>query len=1403
MADFKKILRNLKKNLNILEERAIGYGRHLPFNEYIQIEDCKKAILLTKQAISGEITEDDWREMLAPLTVATWIPELAFTTFPQKISSSLEIDYSNRIQNFINEYLGTVDNPVPFGGRDTELRDLNNWLEDESVPQLALIAGGAGRGKSALLTNWVEILKEKLNLNVIFIPISIRFNTALANIAFTALAIRLSKIYGEDIVSHDLSADQWKEVCLSLLHRQPPDDKQLLIILDGLDEATDWRAGPDLFPSTLPQKTRIVVSARYLSGDINEQGWLRRLGWNRPNQAKVINLAGLTRLGIENILVAMGDPLKKLSTQVNIVDELFRLSSGDPLLIRLYVEALLPFGDQAAALSVEDLPNIQEGLSGFFTRWWDDQKYQWQQQGIDPLSEESSLLTFFNLCAVALGPLLREDIIALAPEKFKSGLQLDQTAKSANRFFVGDGKTHGYVFSHSRLNQYFREEMTSSEQKIWEERFLNYGRETVNALNLKTLEPKKVSSYIVQYFSSHLIRNNASLEGMKPLTTSVWYRTSELLTETHSSFLIGISHVWQRANDNQAIGEQIRCALITTSLRSLATSIPSQLIANLVKLKRWTPTQALTYIRQASRLEDRIEAIVTIWPFVPEQLQISIMEDALADVASCKDSYEKAKLLTSLIPNLPISLLDKAFKLAVGIFFFNRCDPIRELALRQAQSGNYNEAIFVAGFQHHLYWKIETLIHLIPELPEIERESILAGISHLLLYMRGRGDRLNVLIKLLPHLSDHEKMKTVQECLKLGEEFGYPTSLIELLPFVEALDKERLINEILETVKKQTQPQDQATALKRLIPLMSFDVQTIPLSLVSIFGHHNWQGEVLAALACRLAMLGYPSEALEQVRTNSNNKVRLIAIAPLLPYLTQKERDQILSEILRSLPQLTDDHELCKKILEQVAPHLSETQLESAIEIAHRIEIRRIQSEILTFLAPYCQESRQLEVLDETLKIARIIQDEVWQVEPLVEAGKNLANTNIKNSAIMTAFIAAQKISRPDMRVRVLTAVAPHLLEPLRSQAFKEALVAVRQMSWGTDERFRALISVLPTSFLEEAFQIAQSWGNNMRMHLMAYVADRLPDPDKIRIWRHILETSSQFNPVFQAQFLAGEAHLLPLPLMDQALTLARKFPVKPNVPNGSLRINVLTALALRESGSKRIELMNEALAIAKNEIGHQYWVQILAQICNSIPELINEEAKKEALQSTELIESPRIRAQTLAMLAPHFPEPKRSDLYQLVFELIDKAQIHELSYVLDTLSVNLPLNLVPRALELVRSLPDPQDRVKLSIQFAFYVDEATKLILIEEIFSLMPQKDRAFSGREWAWIDLVQLSEQVDTEKLYSIWKSILPKLADKDRYYLLSDIRELIPIIQRLGGENAVKETAEAIMEVCERWP
>lgn len=70
MVDKKASLLKLNKNLNILKEREAKFAGQAPLDLLNQIDDHEQAIDLTRQAITGEISEAEWQEALNPLLLA-------------------------------------------------------------------------------------------------------------------------------------------------------------------------------------------------------------------------------------------------------------------------------------------------------------------------------------------------------------------------------------------------------------------------------------------------------------------------------------------------------------------------------------------------------------------------------------------------------------------------------------------------------------------------------------------------------------------------------------------------------------------------------------------------------------------------------------------------------------------------------------------------------------------------------------------------------------------------------------------------------------------------------------------------------------------------------------------------------------------------------------------------------------------------------------------------------------------------------------------------------------------------------------------------------------------------------------------------------------------------------------
>jgi hypothetical protein len=200
-----------------------------------------------------------------------------------------------------------------FGGRDTELADLDNFLEENEQP-CALLLAPTGRGKTALLIHWIARVQAAGRWTVVFGPISLRFQTATEAATLGALVYSLAAFHGETerLRTYSNRPDQLRPLIAEYLRREPPAGSRLLLVLDGLDEAVGWRVDRTLFPRTLRPHIKIIAAARQMARR-SRSDWLDELGWN-AKQTRALKLRPLSRGAVAAILRRMGNPLDAPAT---------------------------------------------------------------------------------------------------------------------------------------------------------------------------------------------------------------------------------------------------------------------------------------------------------------------------------------------------------------------------------------------------------------------------------------------------------------------------------------------------------------------------------------------------------------------------------------------------------------------------------------------------------------------------------------------------------------------------------------------------------------------------------------------------------------------------------------------------------------------------------------------------------------------------------------------------------------------------------------------------------------------------------------------------------------------------------------------------------------------------------
>lgn len=1100
------------------------------------------------------------------------------------------------IQNFLRYHLGTDTHPVPFGGRGSDLEYLERW-RTESTKNFLLIATPAGRGKSALLTHWSRELSQSetnKNVAVVFIPVSVRFNTNLPELVFPCLASQLACLHEERIPSNynNLPPAFWQNHVAHYLHRPLPDNRQLLIILDGLDEAA-WDIGPDLFPLDLPLSTRIAVSTRYFAGESSgPKSWLGRLGWQ--DSADDLSLEMLTCDGLREVMEQMGDRFHKLAEQTTLVDKLHRLTVGDPLLVRMYIDWLRDQEEPLIFVQPSDLDKIKPDFSGYFEHWWAGQEKLWEQQGKADVTEKESVITLLYVLATALGPLNVTDLKAVAPEILSSKHKIRKAMQPLRRFALGDGEDVGFSFAHPRLGDYFRQEfLDGQEQMCWSGVFVRWGQETIKDLR-DSHEPDydNVSRYLLQHYSQHLEAYKAPIEMYLQLLSQEWLKSWYRYTGTHVGFLRDVDIVLKKLTlaDRKAIiqettaphiGEEILCALCHTSINSLANNMPVGLLVNLRRYAGWTDEQVLAYAQLKPDLLKRVEALQKLAPHLSLEKQQQAYDEALQVAQTIPDEWSRIVVLSELAPHLPKAVFKEALAKQDKVY---RAAVLVELVRRQSETEHpelLDDALQETNTIQTERHRVFLLSRLAPHLPEAERTEVIQKALQLA-RDSSQDERFQVFAwgELAPHLPE----EVFQDAMAIQNEESRASVLSKLahcLPnrvFKEAtkIQNERyrtmvlgelasyLPTEVFQVVEDIQDDLYRAKVLRRLAPKLPKDVFRVAQEIQN----ERYKAKVLSKLARHLPELVY--EVADSIHMQRH---RALVLSDLVPFLPEEERATALGQALQSA-QATPGGGGRAKILIELAPYLPE----EVMKIALTLDDERHRARVLGRLTPHFSDEKQSSLAYQALQAAQNIQDEWERADVLVEVCSYLPEEVYK---------LAVAIHDERHQAKVLVGLAPYLPELVLTAAMR----------------------------MED--KPARAWAlGRVAFHLP------LPEAERLNVLHQALETLDDVSDVWYRTFVLGELvpHLQEserTQLLHEALQSARR------VDDARYRSYALGELALH--------LPKEVLEAAQDIQNDEFRVGILSKLAPKMPDAI--------LEASKCIREERDQALILEKIAPLKPE--------------------------------------------------------------------------------------------------------------------------------------------------------------------
>ena len=1318
------------------------------------------------------------------------------------------------IKQFLDIYLGKPDQPVPFGGRGGVLQALDAWLDADEIPY-RFLAAPAGRGKSALLAHWViDLIRHRpKDVAVLFLPISIRFGTNDDTTALRCLAGRLSLFFPNERIGHDstLFAEDYKNDIHSILNTLSNyPERRFVLVIDGVDEAIPGWFDATLFPYEPPGNLKVLLSARYKPGHSDGKSWLDDLNWECAETSKVLlDLPPLDRAGLSDVLACLGRPLDRLAQRETILEELYRLSEeGDPLLVSLYTKQLLERQDQLDTLTVEEMRQLQPGLKGFFKQWHRDQKTLWQQEG--RRYQWSDLENLFTLLATALAPLQFADLHAVAE---RAGLQrlddLRDMLAAASRLVIGDGKTQGYTFSHPRLGYYFLDQLDETQRRCYEQAFVDWGATVVTQLNTGELAPEACPEYLLRTYTAHLDSTNSPLENYLALLSEGWQKAWFAWEGAYNGFLSDAERVYQvlrRHNkalwqqnrvSNLLIGQEIRYLLCHVSVCSLSNNLPSELIVQLVEEGLWSKQQALRVVEQLDDGDNKSVALAGLANLLRDSSVLSRQALHLARRITREDI--RAKTLLALAPQLTgeecCTVLQEVLAAARQMTYeANRARVLKALAPQLAGKRALLQEVLVAARQMtYEANRARVLKALAPQLagePALLQEALATARQ-----MTDGYNRAWVLKALASQLAREEHRIVLQEALAAARQIANVAkrakALVALAPQLVREEHRIVLQEAL-AAARQTCDSECARVLKALAPQLAGKPALLREALTATGqmtdGYDGYYRagvlKALKALAPQLA--GEPAllqEALVVARQIAyNGPHRAEALSALVPQLVGEERRNVFQEMLAAARQV-------------VVPSY---QGSGAVEHLHAIA--------LDALVPQLAGEERRIVLQEALAATRQIADVAERAEALVALAPQLAGEErriVFQEALAAAVqIATVRYSSESHQNEVLRALALQLMgEPALLQ---EALAAARQITnYYRAEVLEALAPKLAgePALLQGALAVAGQSGDHCCVEVLKALAlaPQLAGEERCTVLQEALAVIRQMTGSYDrakalvalAPQLAGEPVLL-----QEALAVAREMTGEDD------RAEVLVALARQLAGEEHRIVLQEALAAAVQITTVQFFeseyyqngvLRALALQLMGEPVLF-----QEALAAARQMTDEGVRAEVLVALAPQLAGEEHRIVLQEALAAAQQMTVdHYRTEVLKALAPQLVGKpaLLQEALAAARQMTGEDDRAEVLVALARQL--AGEPALFQEALAVA----RQIANGHYRAKALGALALNPDVS--YDLWMDSAEILLTLKRPTLLEVIPSLVPYIKQLGGQQAVKQTAQAIIDVSKWWP
>lgn len=914
---------------------------------------------------------------------------------------------------------------------------------------------------------------------------------------------------------------------------------------------------------------------------------------------------------------------------------------------------------------------------------------------------------------------------------------------------------------------------------------LPFGRRTKLLLN-----PSETLTWAQKYLLVQLVRRNSSEYVSRAVLDHVFPGGSTLSGQTMRWLMPRLP-----------FGVMIR---ITQALLPASTDFINELIASSILLARQGQSREGLILAMSPPPHLRVEALHELIPLLGEPLREVAIKEALVSAETLPTSSEKAAMLGKLAdhfsPEARMPMLEAALEKTQIIE-----DPIDQL---------------------------ETQLKLAPYLPgAFVNELTKRLLNHPLEQLKADG-----LVQLAPYLSEAMLQLALESAVKFNDLELRIRALAAISRHLPDAKRQRGWKKTLKTIEALRFEPERSTWLVASIPQLDKEPLLLKASEL-VFGMINYNRTNATGRLARFLMpsqTGYRSrrlrKAFELVETVIGVEFPKERFALVKQFIHMGQYRRAFAVLLSTAT--VDWPAKFLEVVDQIPP----IELLEALDAIRELYLIEFKAMALATLATRLPAAQQLDIWNETLRLAQLARER-WPynryVPSMLHLLPSLATAGYPDEALE---VARQLANTPDEAIRTAIELAPYLSNSSMERVFD--LILDSQISSEVSDLLASMAPYIPESRQEAAVHLAESIQDEaVRVRTIERLVPFLAEP-------LILQTLAIFEKVGQehlrAQAIASTASSFPTSLCLKAWDLAQTMSDPSNcfvtrvelvsrLPESFLEAVLQQAMSLNDDAG---DLLMVALARARPpeivsqdavEYARQKWPAAGALVYGYVTKaqkslvrtLVQKGSIDKALDIAHTLPAAQLksfgeayewtspRGEILVELLPTLETARRSQLAEDIVHFTKPLNAASRCVVLMNLASRLSPDVQPvvmkAAKNAVEEVPNEDRQLEL---LSCLAKKSAQLGYVNEAMDIATEIDDT-PMRQAALTELTTFLVNLPRNRLYWIWKSALPSLSARRREDFLSDIAALGPVINLLGGEEAVAKTYRAIEDVSRWWP